>query len=161
MERAQALPVRSGLAKVHEPAHEIDDVDGGADVVEQRLGVLHQPTFSAATVAPVPPSDGSPSRKDSTRGWPDRRSRTVLRRAPLPLPWTNRTLARPARKASSRYFSTRSRASSVVCPSSMISPRPAPAGDLGAGRRAERGTRTVTEPERTVAELPAISTSSP
>src|SRR5262245_27746153 len=157
MERAEALPVRSGLAEVHEPAHEIDDVDGGADVVEQRLRVLHQPTFSAATVAPVPPSDGSPSRKDSTRGWPDRRSRTVLRRAPLPLPWTKGTIGRPARKGSSTDFSTRSRASSVVCPSSMSSaatgrgepgtdpalrnparagpvpgsPRPAPAADLG------------------------------
>src|SRR5262249_13313627 len=69
VEGTQPLPVRSGLAEVHEPTHEIDDVDSGADVVEQRLRILHpQPTFSAATVAPVPPSDGSPSRKDSTRG---------------------------------------------------------------------------------------------
>src|SRR2546422_4478757 len=44
-------------------------------------------------------------------------SRTALRRAPEPLPWIKRTLGRPARNASSRYFSTASRASSVVRPS--------------------------------------------
>jgi len=86
VERAEALPAGTGLAEVHEPADEVDDVDGRANVVEQRLRVLHHPTFSAATVAPVPPSDGSPSRNDSTRGWPARRLRTVLRRAPVPFP---------------------------------------------------------------------------
>jgi hypothetical protein len=37
MEGAEALPVGSGLAEIHQAADEIDDVDGGADVVEQRL----------------------------------------------------------------------------------------------------------------------------
>src|SRR5437867_12280881 len=43
MERAEPLPVGSGLAKVHEPADEVDDVDGGSDVVEQGLRILHLP----------------------------------------------------------------------------------------------------------------------
>jgi hypothetical protein len=37
VEGTEALPVRSGLAEVHEAADEIDDVDGGADIVEDRL----------------------------------------------------------------------------------------------------------------------------
>ena len=41
VEGTEALPVDAGLAEVHEPTDEIDDVHGGPDVVEQRLGVLH------------------------------------------------------------------------------------------------------------------------
>ena len=44
-------------------ADELDDVDTAPDLGEEdgRVG-RHQPTFSAATVAPAPPSLGSPSR---------------------------------------------------------------------------------------------------
>ena len=39
VEGAEALPVRAGLAQVHEPADQIDDVDAGPDLVEQRRRV--------------------------------------------------------------------------------------------------------------------------
>src|SRR5437870_3364923 len=188
VEGTEAFPVLTGLLQIHEPADEVDDVDRRPDLVERRLGVgCHaqpQLTFSAATVAPAPPSAGSPSRKESTSGWAARRSRTALRRAPEPLPWIKRTLGRPARNASSRYFSTASRASSVVRPSRRSSdeiwrgggapsfarndtrtegapfPRPLTPSPP-AGRRASRGTRTVREPDWTVAVLPAIASNSP
>ena len=91
--------------------------------------------------------------------------------------------------ASSRYCSTRSRASSVVLPSSISSaamprssclpsgrlrrasgarrsasqwfPRPSPATGVSLRRSAATGTRTVTDPARTVAVSPWISSSSP
>ena len=65
----EALPVLPGLPQIHEAADELDDVDPGPDLVEQsgRVG-RHQHTLSAATVAPAPPSAGSPSRNDSTSG---------------------------------------------------------------------------------------------
>src|SRR5262249_44691172 len=121
VEGTEALPVRARLAKVHEPSDEVHDVYTRPDVVEdgRRVGGHRQLTFNAATVAPAPPSDGSPSRNDSTRGWLDNNIRTALRKAPVPFPWTSRTLGRPAMKASSRYCSTRSRASSVVLPRSI------------------------------------------
>src|SRR5262249_9433719 len=123
VERTEPLPVRTGLAEVHEASDEVHDVYTRPDVVEdgRRVGGHRQLTFSAATVAPAPPSDGSPSRNDSTSGWLDSSVRTALRKAPVPLPCTRRTFGRPAMKASSRYCSTRSRASSVVLPSSMSS----------------------------------------
>ena len=40
MERAEALPAGARLPQVHEAADEVDDVGGGADVVEQRLRIL-------------------------------------------------------------------------------------------------------------------------
>src|SRR5262245_47652586 len=121
VERAQALPVRARLTEVHEPSDEVHDVYTRPDVVDDgRRGGGHRPlTFNAATVAPAHPSDGSPSRNDSTRGWLDNSVRTAFRKAPVPFPWTSRTLGRPAMKASSRYCSTRSRASSVVLPRSI------------------------------------------
>src|SRR5438128_168213 len=186
VEGTEAFPVLTGLLQIHKPADEVDDVDRRSDLVERRLGVGRhaQLTFSAATVAPAPPSAGSPSRKESTSGWAARRSRTALRRAPEPLPWIKRTLGRPARNASSRYFSTASRASSVVRPSRRSSdeiwrgegapsfprhdlrregaPSPRPlTPSPPAGRRASRGTRTVSEPDWTVAVLPAIASNSP
>src|SRR5712691_3807936 len=186
VEGTEAFPVLTGLLQIHKPADQVDDVDRRADLVERRLGVGRhaQLTFSAATVAPAPPSAGSPLRKESTSGWAARRSRTALRRAPEPLPWIKRTLGRPARNASSRYFSTASRASSVVRPSRRSSdeiwrgegapsfarndtrtegaPSPRPlTPSPPAGRRASRGTRTVSEPDWTVAVLPAIASNSP
>src|SRR3989441_127216 len=182
VERAEALPVRARLAEVHEPSDEVHDVHTRPDVVEdgRRVGGHRQLTFSAATVAPAPPSDGSPSRNESTSGWLESSVRTALRSAPVPLPWTRRTWGRPAMNASSRYCSTRSRASSVVLPRSISSgpmPRPPAPPSLardtrtgaavtlatGASLRlsAVTGTRTVTVPARTVAVSPWISSSSP
>src|SRR5207247_11049117 len=87
-EGAEALPFLAGLANIHEPADEVYDIDRRADLVEHRLRIRRhaQLTLNAATVAPGPPSAGSPSRKESTSGWAVRRSRTALRRAPEPLP---------------------------------------------------------------------------
>src|SRR2546425_606912 len=146
VERAEALPVLAGLLQIHKPIHDVDDVDRRADLVEHRLRIrCHaQLTFNAATVAPVPPSPDSPSRKESTSGWAVRRSRTALRRAPEPLPWISRTLGRPARNASSRYFSTASRASSVVRPSRSSSGTISRGG--GAGSFARDDTRTEGAP---------------
>src|SRR5207249_1664896 len=123
VEGAEALPVRACLTQVHERPDEVHDVHTRPDVVEhgRRVGGHRQLTFNAATVAPAPPSDGSPSRNVSTSGWLDKSVRTALRRAPVPLPWTSRTLGSPAMNASSRYCSTRSRASSVVLPSNRSS----------------------------------------
>src|SRR5205807_1018526 len=154
---AEALPVRAGLAQDDELAHEVDQVDAGADLVEHRAReACHQPTLRAATVAPAPPSCAFPSRKDSTSGWPASRSWTVLRSAPVPLPWMSRTAGRPARNASSRYFSTMPRASSVVRPSRCNSRAmfvfPGIRTGLGPGapaailRRLCTGTRTVIVP---------------
>src|SRR5262249_31047657 len=172
--------VRARLTEVHEPSDEVHDVYTRPDVVEdgRRVGGHRQLTFNAATVAPAPPSDGSPSRNDSTRGWLDNSVRTAFRKAPVPFPWTSRTLGRPAMKASSRYCSTRSRASSVVLPRSINcasmdrgssylppgrlrgAPPPRRSGvepllvGTSLRRSAETGTRTVTEPARTVAVSP-------
>src|SRR5207302_1824126 len=58
---AEALPVRAGLAEGDELAHEVDQIDAGADLVEHRAReACHQPTLRAATVAPAPPSCASP-----------------------------------------------------------------------------------------------------
>ena len=59
---------------------------------------------------------GAPGRCSATSGWALSTSSTARRRAPVPLPWMMRTDGSPARNASSRYFSSRSRASSVVRP---------------------------------------------
>src|SRR4029450_2452616 len=122
VERTEPLVVLAGLAESDEAPDELDDIHARPDLVQQGGWVgRHQDTFSAATVAPLPPSAGSPSRYESTRGCSESTPRTALRRAPVPLPWTSRTWAIPAMNASSRYFSTRSRASSVVRPISISS----------------------------------------
>src|SRR4029077_3805698 len=123
VEGAEALPVLAGFFQVHEAADELDDVHPRADLVEDGRGeaARHQLCPSMATVAPAPPSWPSPARWLVTSGWETSSSSTARRRAPVPLPWMMRTWARPARKASSRYFSSRSRASSVVRPMRWIS----------------------------------------
>src|SRR5262245_46934260 len=70
VEGAEPFPVHARLAEVHEASDEVHDVHTRPDVVEdgRRVGGHRQLTFSAATVAPAPPSDGSPSRNDSTSG---------------------------------------------------------------------------------------------
>src|SRR5205823_6554631 len=146
VERTQALVVLPGLAEVDEAADQVDHVHAGPDLVEdgRRVG-CHQDTFRAATVAPLPPSAGSPSRNDSTSGGSDSTPRTALRSAPVPLPCTRRTLARPAMNASSRYFSTRSCTSSVVRPISMSSAATARTGPSAfAGRRPPAAARGAT-----------------
>src|SRR5262249_51898813 len=188
VERAQALVIDPRLPEIHEAADEIDDVHASPDLVEEcRRVASHYPIFSAATVAPVPPSRASPSREESTRGGVASRSRPVWRRAPALLPWIKRRVARPAMNASSRYFSIRSCASSVLRPiniSSGLTERSAsgrsepprevpfclrdskaassPAPDLmPSGRSADKGTRTVIEPASTVPVTPEIATSRP
>ena len=63
-----------------------------------------------------------PGDASATSGCALSTSSTARRRAPVPLPWMMRTDGSPARKASSRYFSSRSRASSVVFPIRRSSP---------------------------------------
>ena len=160
------------LAKIHEAADEIDDVDGGTDLVEHRLReYAHHPTLIAATVAPV----AALGRLTVTERLDQRMTRqsvagTALRSAPLPLPWIRRTLARPAMKASSRYFSTQvprlvrssvpvaklsaaagargpgSVRGSTAAPDLARPPRPVAAVGVGRGRTDREGTRTVTAP---------------
>src|SRR6266404_5730737 len=128
VEGAEPLPVLARALELHHLADDLEDVDAGADLVEvllgesARHGVRPQPWARVATVAPPPPSEAAPGRCSTIRGWPPSTSSTARRSAPVPLPWMMRTVGSPARKASSRYFSSRSRASSVVRPMRCSSP---------------------------------------
>ena len=154
----------------------------GPDVVEQRRGVRrHQPTFSAATVAPAPPSDGSPSRNDSTSGWPaSRRAHRLAERAgalavheahvgesghervvQILLDQVARLVGGARRAACSSGLTpaphrARRRVSRRRAP--LGAPSAAPSPDAAAAS----GTRTRQRcPDRTVAVSPAIATISP
>src|SRR5262249_38938898 len=123
VEGAEALPVLARAFEVHELADDLDDVHAGADLVEDLRGEAsrHQDCPSTATVAPAPPSWGGRGGWLRISGWEASNSSPARGSAPVPLPWITRTEGSPARNASSRYFSRRSRASSVVRPMSFSS----------------------------------------
>ena len=64
VEGAEALPVLAGALEVHGLADELDHVHPGPDLVEDlgREAAGHQDCPNTATVAPAPPSCGSPAR---------------------------------------------------------------------------------------------------
>src|SRR5207249_5691170 len=160
MERAEPLPVGSGLAKVHEPADEVDDVDGGSDVVEQGLRILHLPDLQRGhgrsrsalrwlTVA---------ERLDQRVTGQEVADRLSERAATLPM---DQSYAREARKKGIVEIFLDAVPRLVAGVSQQQDLGSDRAGGVGAGLRTERGRRTVTAPARTVAELPVVSTSPP
>src|SRR5262249_22496371 len=89
VEGAEALPVFPGALEVDGLTDQLGHVHPGADLVEDLGGEAggHQLCPSTATVAPAPPSCGSPGRWLVTSGWGASSSSTARRGAPVPLPW--------------------------------------------------------------------------
>src|SRR5436309_1052849 len=93
-----------------------------------RLGAQVTHSLKLTMVTPAPPLSEGALANASTWGWRPRRSAIARFRRPEPTPCTRRTGLSPARYTSSRYLSTRARASSTVRPRRWISEGASPPG---------------------------------